>query len=71
MDIRILIKKSKTVLFTDDEFFNKNITGIRNLSDIKDLFQIKGNFKKITYCGNKVSYKLSNSNYSFTLTFIN
>lgn len=69
MDIREHIRKSETVLFTDDEFFNKDITGVKNLSDIKDLLGIKGNLKKVGECSNKLVYRLSSS-YDFTLTFI-
>lgn len=68
-NIRSLLKKSKTVLFTDCNYFNKEITGVRNLSDIKDIFQIKGNLKKVAYFGNKIIYKLNNS-YDFTLTLM-
>ena len=64
------LKSAKTVLFTDDEFFNKNITGVKNLIDIKDIFCIKGNLKLISVFSNTFVYRLSNS-YNFTLTIIN
>lgn len=70
MRIERKLAMCKTVLFSDSEYFNKNVTGIKTLSDLKDWFQIKGRLVKIYECGNKISYKLSNSDYNFTLTLI-
>ena len=70
-NIRYLLKQANIVLFTDSEYFNKDITGVKSLSDIKDRFQIKGNLKKVSFYSNKVAYKLINSDYEFTLTLIN
>ena len=70
-NIRYLLKQANIVLFTDSEYFNKDITGVKGLSDIKDRFQIKGNLKKVSFYSNKVAYKLINSDYEFTLTLIN
>ena len=70
-NIRYLLKQANIVLFTDSEHFNKDVTGVKNLSDIKDQFQIKGNLKKVSFYDNKVVYKLVNSDYVFTLTLIN
>ena len=69
MDIRKHIRKSETILFTDDEFFNKDVTGVKNLSDIKDIIGIKGTLKKVGEYSNKLVYQLR-SDYNFTLTFI-
>ena len=69
MDIRKHIRKSQTILFTDDEFFNREVTGVKNLSDIKDIIGIKGTLKKVGEYSNKLVYQLS-SDYNFTLTFI-
>lgn len=69
-NIRTLLKNAKTVLFSDDEFFNKDITGVKNLVDIKDVMSIRGNLRKVGYFGNKVVYRLSDS-YNFTLTILN
>ena len=70
-NIRHLLKQANVVLFTDSEHFNKNVTGVKNLSDIKDQFQIKGDLKKVSFYSSKVVYKLINSDYEFTLTLIN
>lgn len=70
-NIRYLLKQANVVLFTDSEHFNKDVTGVKNLSDIKDQFQIKGDLKKVSFYSNKVVYKLINSDYEFTLTLIN
>ncbi len=70
MKINTLLKNATQVLFTDDEYFNKDITGVKSLSDIKDLFSIKGNLRKADFYSNKVQYRLVNSSYDFTLTII-
>lgn len=63
------IIKGKRVLFTDDEYFNLDITGVRNLVDIKDRFSIHGNLKRVGLFGNKIVYRLNDS-YNFTLTIL-
>lgn len=70
MKINTLLKNASQVLFTDSEHFNKDITGVKSLSDIKDLFNIKGDLRKADFYSNKIQYKLSNSYYDFTLTLI-
>lgn len=60
----------KTVLFSDDEYFNKDITGVKNLGDIKEWFCIKGRLTKCYEQGDKIGYRLGGSGYNFTLTFI-
>lgn len=70
MKINTLLKNASQVLFTDSEHFNKDITGVKSLSDIKDLFSIKGDLRKADFYSNKIQYKLSNSDYDFTLTLI-
>lgn len=71
VSIRTRLKISKTVLFTDGEYFNRDITGVKTLSDIKDMFSIKGDLKRSADYANCVQYKLVNSDYDFTLTFLN
>lgn len=66
-DIRTVLKNAKTVLFNDDEYFNKDITGVKNLVDIKDQFSIRGNLKLVSVVGTRYEYKLVNSSYSFSI----
>lgn len=68
--IETLLNQSKTVLFSDDEYFNRDITGVKNLEDIKDWFSIRGNLRLISYFSNCRTYRLINSSYEFTLTFV-
>lgn len=70
-NIRTALKNAKRVLFSDSEYFNKDITGVRNIEDIKSMFQIKGNVYRKDDYGNQVLYKLADSSYDFTLTIIN
>lgn len=70
MKINSSLKNATQVLFTDSEHFNKDITGVKSLSDIKDWFGIKGNLRKADFYSNKIQYKLANSDYNFTLTII-
>lgn len=69
INIRTLLSNAKQVLFTDDEYFNKDITGVKNIQDVKDVIGIRGNVKRVGMFGNKVVYRLS-SDYNFTLTII-
>lgn len=66
-NIRTVLKQAKTVLFNDDEYFNKDVTGIKNLEDLKSLIGIKGNVYKITECGSRYEYKLADSDYKFSI----
>ena len=68
-NIRTLLKNAKQVLFSDDEYFNKDITGVKNLKDVKDVIGIRGSLRKDDTYGNKVQYKLDQF-YDFTLTII-
>ncbi|WAX14563.1 hypothetical protein ECO340P2_00021 [Escherichia phage ECO340P2] len=68
-NIRTLLKNASQVLFSDDEYFNKDITGVKSLKDVKDVIGIRGSLRKGDYYGNKVQYKL-NQSYDFTLTII-
>ncbi|AXY81593.1 hypothetical protein [Escherichia phage vB_vPM_PD114] len=68
-NIRTLLKNASQVLFSDDEYFNKDITGVKNLKDVKDVIGIRGSLRKDDIYGNKVQYKLS-KDYDFTLTII-
>lgn len=70
MNIRTLLKNANQVLFTDSEYFNKDITGVKSLVDIKDRFQIKGTLTKKDVYSNKIQYKLVDSDYDFTLTIL-
>lgn len=66
-NIRTVLKNAKTVLFNDDEYFNKDVTGIKNLEDLKSLIGIKGNVYKVTEVGSRHEYKLANSDYKFSI----
>lgn len=71
MNIRTALRNASCALFTDDEYFNKDITGVTSLTDIKDWFRIHGHLRKVAECGNRVTYRLDNSaGYDFTLTII-
>jgi hypothetical protein len=69
MNIQSKIKQANQVLFCDSEVFNKDITGVKNLEDIKDLMQIKGRLYKVADVRNQTEYKLSDSTYKFSLIF--
>lgn len=69
-NITTVLKQAKTVLFTDDEYFNKDITGVKSLADIKDQFSIKGTLKKTGESGNEYRYQLVDSMYNFTIKCI-
>lgn len=62
-----VLQESKRVLFTDSEYFNRDITGVKNMEDVKDMFSIRGTLKKIGECGNEFRYQLVDSSYRFTL----
>ena len=70
VSIRRLLRQSAVVLFNDDEHFNRNITGVKSLTDIKDRFQIKGSLIKTCVVGNRVHYRLRGSEYSFSLILL-
>lgn len=67
-NIRTLLKNAKQVLFSDDECLNKDITGVRNIKDVKDVMSIYCNMKRVGTFGNKVLYQAGD--YNFTLTII-
>lgn len=69
-NIRSLLNKARVVLFSDDEHFNKDITGAKSLSDIKSWFLIKGDLVKTCAVGNRLHYRLRGSNYTFSLVFV-
>lgn len=59
----------KYYLFTDDEFFNKEIPANsyrQALKICRDWFQIKGRLRIISHCGDRKTYSLS-KNYQFDL----
>lgn len=70
-NIRTVLKNAKQVLFSDGEYFNRDIKGVRNIEDVKEFFGIKGNVYRIGLHGNNFEYKLADSDYNFTLTIIN
>lgn len=70
MKINTLLKNASQVLFTDEEHFNKDITGVKSLSDIKEWFSMSGKLRKVDFYSNKIRYKLVKSDYEFTLTII-
>ena len=69
-DVRRLLSQARTVLFSDDEHFNKDITGVKSLSDIKSWLQIKGPLVKTCAVGNRLHYRLRGSTYAFCLVFV-
>ena len=69
-DVCSLLKQARTVLFSDDEHFNRDITGVKSLSDIKSRLLIKGDLVKTCAVGNRLHYRLRGSNYAFSLVFI-
>jgi hypothetical protein len=69
-NIRSMLNKARVVLFSDDEHFNKDITGVTSLSDIKSWFLIKGDLVKTCAVGNRLHYRLRGSTYAFCLVFV-
>lgn len=66
-NIRTVLKNAKTVLFNDDEYFNKDVTGVQSLEDIKDLLSIRGRLVKVGEVGSRYEYRLQDSDYSFSI----
>ena len=69
-NIRSLLNKARVVLFSDDEHFNRDITGVKSLSDIKSWLHIRGDLVKTREVGNRLHYRLRGSNYAFSLVFV-
>ena len=69
-NIHSLLRQARTVLLSDDEHFNKDITGVKSLSDIKSRLKIKGNLAKTCVVGNRLHYRLRGSSYAFSLVFV-
>ena len=69
-NVRSLLNQARQVLFSDDEHFNKDITGVTSLSNIKSRFLIKGNLVKTCAVGNRLHYRLRGSSYAFSLVFV-
>lgn len=69
-NVRSLLRQASTVLFSDDEHFNRDITGVKSLSDIKLRFMIKGHLVKTCAVGNRLHYRLRGSTYAFCLVFV-
>lgn len=63
-NIRTLLK----VLFSDHDYFNKDITGVKNIKEVKSVMGIYCNMKRVGTFGNKVLYQAGD--YNFTLTII-
>lgn len=70
MNIRTQLNKAERVLFSDMEIFNKDITGVKSLDDIKAQLHIRGKLRKVAYSGNHVTYRLVGTGYEFTLTLL-
>lgn len=68
-NICTLLKNAKQVLFSDHEHLNKDITGVRNIKDVKNVMGIYCNMKRVGTFGDKVLYQAGD--YNFTLTIIN
>lgn len=69
-NIRSMLNKARAVLFSDDEHFNKDITGVKSLSDIKSWLHIKGDLVRTQEVGNRMQYRLKGSTYAFCLVFV-
>ena len=69
-NVRSLLNQARQVLFSDDEHFNRDITGVKSLSDIKSRFLIKGDLVKTCVVGDRLQYRLRGSNYAFCLVFV-
>ena len=69
-NVRSLLRQARKVLFSDDEHFNRDITGVTSLPDIKSWFHIKGHLVKTCAVGNRLHYRLRGSNYAFSLVFV-
>ncbi|AII27570.1 phosphoribosylpyrophosphate synthetase [Escherichia phage Av-05] len=67
-NIRSLLKNATQVLFSDHDHFNKDITGVKNIKEVKSVMGIYCNMKKVGTFGNKVLYQAGD--YNFTLTII-
>ena len=68
-NICTVLKNAKQVLFSDHEHLNKDITGVRNIKDVKSVMGIYCNMKRVGTFGDKVLYQAGD--YNFTLTIIN
>ncbi|WEM33589.1 hypothetical protein EJP02_528 [Escherichia phage EJP2] len=68
-NICTVLKNAKQVLFSDHENFNKDITGVKNIKDVKSAIGIYCNMKRVGTFGDKVLYQAGD--YNFTLTIIN
>ena len=69
-NITTALRTAKRVLFTDGEYMNRDITGVKTLDDVKDMFSIKGKLAKTGKNGNEYRYRLVDSSYSFVLKCI-
>ena len=68
-NICTVLKNAKQVLFSDHDHLNKDITGVRNIKDVKRVMGIYCNMKRVGTFGDKVLYQAGD--YNFTLTIIN
>lgn len=68
-NICTVLKNAKQVLFSDHDHLNKDITGVRNIKDVKRVMGIYCNMKRVGTFGNKFLYQAGD--YNFTLTIIN
>lgn len=68
-NIRTLLKNASRVLFSDHDYFNRDITGVKNIKDVKSVMGIYCNVKRVGTFSNKVVYQAGD--YNFTLTILN
>ncbi len=68
--ISTLLKAADKVYFTDHHTLNKDITGVKSLKDIAELFNIyQGKFRLTKEVSIYREYKLQGTNYTFQLAF--
>lgn len=69
MNINSRLKNAKQVLFSDHDYFNKDLTGEKSLKAIKERMKIYGKPKLVGVFSNQFVYELSKS-YNFTITIV-
>ena len=68
-NIRTVLKNAKQVLFSDHEYFNKDITGVTSIKEVKEKTGVLCDVRLVGTFGNNVLYRCGD--YNFTLTIIN
>ncbi len=69
MNINQKLKTASQVLFTDDDYFNKDLTGLKSLKEIKERMKIYGKPRLVGVFSNCYVYQL-NGYYNFTITIL-